>query len=344
MRHLCSLRQFWRFFAVVVAVGLHAAASAPVQAIVLTGKLSDFGVNRGGVPGQVYTGVGNDFPNLAPFVDRHTDGHGNLPIYHIGVGSDVSYTIWDTRGPFGSGRIPAGGPDYDVRAMYMTNDHQNLYIGIVTSFNPAGVGPFRVGDIAINPNPNPTGVLNPPPAGLFFDFDQYVTQPPGYNTRSSNPNQILSQGADWGILLPTGPAGTSGWTDIIADGDWRVIHPSGSGGFNPPPYSDVIPTTGSKIVNGAFFRYDQLDFYYQRPGGGTAPVYLIEVSVPLNLLVGLTPQVTAAWTMSCTNDYMGVRHIIPEPHTLVLVGVGLCMGGWFLQRKRRRNAKAAESI
>ncbi len=336
---VCGARRCWRFFAVVVAVGLHGAFITPAHALMLTGSLSDFGVNRGGVPGQIYTGVGNDFPNLAPFVDHHTDGHGNLPLYHVGAGSDVSYTIWDTRGPFGSSRIPSGGPDYDARAMYMTNDHQNLYIGIVTSFNPAGVGSYRIGDIALNPNPNPTGVLNPPPAGLFFDFDQYVTQPSGYNTRSSNPNQVLNQGADWGILLPTAGAGSSGWTDIIADGDWKVTHPSGSGGFNPPPYSDVIPTSGTKITNGAFYRYSQLDFFYQRPGGGTVPVYLIETSVPLNLLAGLTPQVTAEWTFSCTNDYIGVRHAVPEPGMIALVGVGLCGVWWAHRRKRLRNSK-----
>jgi hypothetical protein len=315
---------------------LHLVFALPARALVLTGSLSDFGVNRGGVAHQVYAGVGDDFPNLAPFVDRHAEGHDDLPIFHTGVGSNVSYTIWDTRGPHGSGHLPSGGPDYDARAMYMTNDSEYLHIGIVTSLNPAGVGGFLPGDIALNPNPNPTGVLNPPPADYFFDLNQYVTQAAGYNTRSGSPSQTLAHGADWGILLPTAAAGSSGLTDVIADGTWKVTHPGGSGGFNPPPYSDVMEGTGSQIINGAFYRYSQLDFFYQRPGGGTVPVYLLEASVPLNALSGLNSQVVASWSPSCTNDYIGVQHTqdVPESGTMTLIGVGLTLM-WLCRRRKR---------
>src|SRR5205085_4627379 len=76
----------------------------------------------------------------------------------------ITYSIWDNYGPHGNASTGSfhnvqdfGGEQFDAKAMFVRNDITNLYVGIVTGFNPAGVVDsdnvsYKLGDLAINPD------------------------------------------------------------------------------------------------------------------------------------------------------------------------------------------------
>jgi len=224
-----------------------------------------------------------------------------------GTYNGIDYTIWDNAGPHGSSVSDFGGEQFDVKAMYTRTSGSTFYVGIVTGFNPAGVGdPYtggtpvaEIGDIAINPN--------------WAD-----------NT------------AEYGVLLPIEPAGTSGSTCVVSGGTWDI--PLISVGFAPPADTAYETGTGTVVATNATYTYTDLgDQYYDPVTDTNVDTYLLEASLPLADLT-INPS-AVSWGMSCNNDNMQVSvspSNVPEPTSLALFSAG---GVYLLAKGRRRKIK-----
>lgn len=280
-----------------------------------TGLLSDFNVSLGG---SNFTGPvsGSAFGDLQP--GGGGAGH-TAAAAATGVVGNVSYTIWDGYGAHGNAGVGShhdlrdfGGQQFDVKALYMTNDLTYLYIGIVTGMNPLGVADpygrprtYHVGDIALNPHWG-------------------------------------SATADFGVLLPTAAPGASGSTSVVQGGNWHT--PDADVGFGPPAYANY---KDGGLFSGilADYKYSQLydggnPVQYADPTtSSNAPIYLIEARVKfadLGLTFGQT--VGASFAVSCNNDYLGGEHVLvtPEPSTYASMASGLLALGAAAVRRRRR--------
>jgi hypothetical protein len=232
----------------------------------------------------------------------------------------VSWTIWDGYGPHGNTGFSGsyhdlrnfGGQQFDAKAMYLKNDANYLYIGLVTGADPNGVPDpygrqrtYKAGDFAINP-----------------DFDHQTSQ--------------------YGILLPTGPAASSASTTLMHGGTWWS--PDSDVGWAGPPYANY-KTGGTSMGNVANYMYTALSYnghavtYYDPTTNHDKQIYLYEARVSMND-IGLTPghNVNVSWAVSCNNDFISGSHtaVVPEPASLA--GIGGSLLGWVLLRFRRRKA------
>jgi hypothetical protein len=284
---------------------LYAAILCGAAHAQFTGTLADFNVNLGG---HSFNGPvpGSSFGDLQP-------GGGGAGATGAGAASGltglVSWTIWDGYGPHGNDSVGSkgdlrdfGGQKFDVKALYMTNDLDYLYIGVVTCFDPAGTPDpygrsrvYRVGDLAINPN-------------------------------------WAANSAEFGILLPTADAGSSGSAGIVAGGEWHT--PDRDVGFGAPALSNYksggVPTGASADYIYAALEYGGSAVVYSDPvTGSNVPLHLLEVRVALDDLdLDVADMVAASWSVSCNNDFLDGAHtlVVPEPATLAglacaLVGI-----------------------
>jgi PEP-CTERM motif len=238
--------------------------------------------------------------NWAPGSTSYVTANGET----TGSYNGIDYTIWDNGGPYSSNVYNFGGEQFNVKAMYTQTMNGTFYVGIVTGFNPAGVGDpwnggnpvLEVGDLAINPN-----------------WSQNTAQN--------------------GVILPIEPAGSSGSTSIVAGGTWNV--PMQSVGVAPPPDTVYEDGTGSVVATNATYSYTDLgDPYYDPVTETNKDVYLYEISVPLSDLSNIPAEVS--WGMSCNNDSLQVNvspSNVPEPASMALFVAGaVCL----LARRRKR--------
>ena len=244
-------------------------------------------------------------------------------------------------GGFGGGNNVSGGEAYDVEAIYIDDDPNNIYIAIVTSFDdPWGVSngsSFYVsGDIAIDVglNPNHSGT-----DAFGYDYGiniNYETQQgPGQDATVSGtpptfPNyhsMYRTSNNDWYLGNPN--------SAIQASGEYTNIDP------NNVNFSGIL--AGSVFVDYRLYTFPG----NQKENG--YDTYIIEAVIPRIFFGGLNEgdPIGISWSPGCRNDG-GVLHLfgdidtpfepplaIPEPMSIIsLITACLGLGGRYLSRKK----------
>lgn len=267
--------------------------------------LSDWQVTPGGTSFDLnYTA--NWQPYSTPGVNPN-----NASAAASGTTHGIDWTIWDNYGPHGNASDGTnlnafGGQQFDAKALYLRHDNANLYVGLVTGFNPAGTSldgvNYRMGDLAI-------------------DLDA------AHST------------ARLGVITLTDSAGHSGSTQLVSGGTWNV--PNGDTGWTDVPTNYL--SGGAVVGNDIHYAYTNLGITYNDTyTQSLKSVYLLEWTIPISEL-GLTngQAVSVTWGPSCSNDIITANHnvAVPEPGSLTAVGaVGLLALG---RRRRRRGQRRA---
>ena len=242
--------------------------------------------------------------------------------------SDASSTL-----PLGT----TGGKSYDIEAMYVGNNAQNIYVSIVTSIPPPP-GQYNnpwnslmyTGDIGIDvtqPNSGNTGrTYNG--SGFSYDYGINLTND---TYDPSTGNAVVLSSASSGVTVPVNqPSGTAQTTTTVDGsssignglyqtlaGSWYVAN--GPSDPNPvytnfdPSYNSGSGSTSVFVANLPTVTYTQLMY---TPSGGTAqpvldngvPMYVINATVPLSDFSNLTSgdQIGFSYAPGCRNDYMQV--------------------------------------
>jgi len=190
-----------------------------------------------------------------------------------------------------------GGQRYDVEALYVGNDHDNLYISLITGFRPTGHGRFEAGDLAID-------------FGSDGSYDTAV--------RANSVDGSLNPGNPGGALL----MGVTDWTET----SFPVKHAEAGDLRADSWLSTVFFGSNDDIFYGK----------WESPTGvRDGDHYAFEAVIPFSIL-GITSDIdyTVNWTMGCGNDYQNVdghANIAPEPATLAM----FLFGGGLLGLRRR---------
>ena len=223
-----------------------------------------------------------------------------------GFTNGIHWSIWDNDGPHGNPSTSSGGnvnnfggEQFDAKAMYVRNDLTNLYVGIVTGFNPAGVTvdgtAYHLGDLAID-------------------------------------EDAANHTSKFGVISVDSAAGSSGTTTLVGGGTWYT--PNASTGFNNVPTNYL--SGGTTLASDVKFTYTDLHIDYQDAvTGKDVDTYLLEYTIPLadlNLTNGSDVSLSGP---DCGNDIITACHqvAVPEPASLGLLG-GL--GMMTLARRRRK--------
>ena len=225
-----------------------------------------------------------------------------------GTTNGIDWTIWDNYGPHGNASTGShhnlsdyGGQQFDAKAMYVRNDNIDLFVGIVTGFNPAGFSRdgihYALGDLAIDPDP-------------------------------------VHHTARLGVVTLSGSAGDSGTTSLVSGGTWNV--PNAATGWNSFPTNYL--SGGSTVANDIQYTYSDLGIsYLDAVTGKSVEQYLLEFTIPLSELGTKNGQsVSLSWGPNCGNDIIGAVHqvSVPEPAGLT------ALGSLSLLALRRRNRRA----
>ncbi len=287
----------------VLGLGLAALAGHSAQA-----NPADWHLNLGGTSFDT-----NNTALWVPYGNPATTTNpNNANAASYGQVNGIDYTIWDNYGPHGNGSTgnhhnlqDFGGQNFDAKAMFSRSDSSNLYVGLVTGFNPAGLTidgvSYKMGDLAINP-----------------DFANKTSQ--------------------FGVVTLSGSAPTSGTTSLYAGGAWNV--PNGAQGWSGPPLTNLAGG-GTLIGNDIRYTYTDLGVSYHDVVSGTnVEQYLLEWSIPLNEVGAKVGQdFSISWGPSCGNDIIQTRHTVtavPEPASFSILG-----GLGVLALSRRRSRKVA---
>ncbi len=246
------------------------------------------------------------------------------------------FTDLDNFDSAGTGVEPAGAEPYDIEALYFDDTPTDLLIVIVTSFDPApGHYETRVtgdplvvsADLALDLG------LNAPHSPDDFSYDFGVNMNPENRPASAGQNATSGGTTVGDDLYRTGNAdwyiGTDA-NDVDAGGELTNFDPNW-GSF------------GGTYLGEASVSYTEYDF-----GGGALecryPTYIIEVMVPRALLPTLSggDTVDIGWAEGCRNDGNDLQASlrfddppdVPEPGTLLLMGLGTLGMGWWKRRKK----------
>lgn len=256
-------------------------------------------------PGRNYANPGT-YANWKPYsgTNPNTANHATN-----GETNNIYWTIWDGFGPHANplhaGTYPdirnTGGQNFDAKAMYARFDNSYLHVGIVTGFNPAGVTQngvsVGIGDLAINPNWG-------------------------------------SKTAQYAVVLPSVPVGSSGTTTVKTGGTWNIPVPT----VPAPPYTKLA--SGGTTVGTATYSYSKVNMkYYDNLVFQNVQTYLYEINIPLSELNVKPGDWNLSWGMGCNNDSLSLAaNPVPEPSSMLTLGA---VGGMaLLRRKRRTEAQA----
>ncbi len=280
-----------------------------------------------------------DYSTLLPsdqYVDYViNDWHGSWSTSDIGLApTDLTYH----NNPQGNGNDPAGGEFYDVEALYMRNDNQYLYVGVVTSVPHPGVNDTRVnafvvaGDLGFSIGRN--GSYDQ--TGFSYDFGLNLTneaRPASGQNAATRDNTLgadfyETQNTDWYV-------GTDR-NDVSGQGERTSFDP------------DASSSTAVYIGDAAEVTYEELTFTGNLLETGAA-TYAIGAKIPLSYFGNLQEgdELGFSFMPGCRNDgQQGVANIrlttnfvpVPEPGTWLGSGCLIALVGARAWQKRSRKA------
>ena len=282
------------------------------------------------------------------------------PTHHTGT---VDYQVDDWFGYYsqtslsghvnypGTGTYPSGDEPYDNEAYYFDDDANNVYFAVVVGFpspvngiyNETRTSPsiyVTQGDFAIDA-PHLSGSQTDS-TGFAYDYGVDMTdenRPASGNVTSFASNTLGNQ------VYRT----TTGWYLGTPNGAVNPITGNQSNALtNFDPNSTYNPAGTMTDLGGATVSWYQLGLTY---GGNSVlennwQTYVIEITIPKNLLVKLYPgdQLQFHWLMGCRNDGSNAQSFLtgsgdidfPEPGTTALLLMGLGPLGLWLRSKRGR--------
>jgi hypothetical protein len=188
---------------------------------------------------------------------------------------------------------PVGGEGFDLEATYLSQDASNLYLGIVTSVNPAETGGLRPGDLALNIDGDPTTGENGYEYGIVFGEHPYL-------------GSGLVQG------------------DIVYLPDWES-----TGAVLPLDRPDVIKgfQAGGGIVGnlGSDLAYDNS---WMTVLDHSKPNYVIEAAIP-KALIGATGKTLSISNLFYADNCLNDTLYVPEFPTIA-ISIGAILGIMFI--------------
>ena len=326
-----SLRRIGVFVAIVAALWV----GGPARADLL---LDHFGVTlQLGTPVAPATTSPFDLTSFTPTKNLATVDYIVGDWYGVWDPNDFNNntTVW--------GDLPAGGEPYDVEAIYFDDDPYNLYVAIVTSFDPPpGRNEDRfafpqlvvTGDLAID-----LGLNGPAADGFNYDYGVDINN----EVRPTNPALNATAGSPLSFPTPRSLYRT-------ANTDWYLGSPTVAvpainelSNLDPDFTGSTAVLAGQTIVN--YYEYDL--------NGGTKDendhaTYVVEATIPRAYLGGglnVGQTVGLSLTEGCRNDVLRFQTLpdvdtefIPEPTTMALLLTGIGAGLW---RKRRQTRKTS---
>ena len=291
-------------------------------------------------------------PTSYPFLASSLDPGASAPTtvdYAVddwhGSWSDTFFTLKSTFPGWPTGTTPEGGEPYDVEAIYFDDDPNNLYMVVVTSFDPppgrtedrASGDPLIVsGDLGLDFG------LNPAHSPDNFSYDYGVNL--NYEDRGATSSDDATSG------------GTTIGNELYRTGnsDWYVGTPTMAIPANGE-LTNFDPDWGS--FSGTQLGTVTTDYYKQSFFDGETEVfetlyetYIIEVTIPRSLFGENNPgpgdTIGLAWVEGCRNDGATIIRIFPEidtpePSSLALLGFGVFAAGWMKRRSYRAKRRDA---
>ena len=233
------------------------------------------------------------------------------PTKHTGT-ADYVQTDWYGKYLISDiwGQKPHGGETYDVEALYLDNDQDNLYLAIVTSF------PFPY---------NSPGAYFSGDVSLDFGYGTPRVEKFG-NWHYNYGLDLVHENRDLGLNLLRDTAlgsalyktmADSGGSNILDPGlgfDWYSAAPPVEAGWEHTNF-DPLSTKSSGILTklGDAGNGIKVDYYLYQPAGWGSKIennrdtYVIEATIPFSVLpVAERPvdkqQIGVRWVMSCRND------------------------------------------
>jgi len=211
----------------VCALAALLAFVGPAAAYTIDGDLSDWGLTA--LKSGDWSVNETWLPNAGiqfTVEDNYDPTHGRDPsgVHIKGVGSIYS-TFYEPKQKLASNGVevsePYGGECYDLEAMYFDQDDDYIYVAIITSLDPYGIGDKRPGDLALNLDNNlSTGDLG-------YEYGVIVHPTKGIYSQGSivyDPEEMWEKK---GYLLPVKPdiivSGSKvGDAKLVYTGDWLL--------------------------------------------------------------------------------------------------------------------------
>jgi hypothetical protein len=253
--------------------------------------------------------------------DNNLSNYSGLLTSEIGLLGALIEDQNDNAGDSGFLGPNYGGQNYDAEFLGVALQGTTLYIAIATGQRPDnGFSRYSPGDVYI----------------LVAGGGTYGIEVGG--GPGGGAGGAISQGADGSFYSLTSGGFTSGHTALAnrrAGSIWRdptwFMDP-----INPPaPTQMVAANTGTHVGDVSAYRYTRNEFTTQHA--------VIELSLDVGLLGGISNLNTSEWRAACGNDELAIilpaQVSVPQPNPLGLVGVALAGLAFVGRRKGHLNRR-----